>query len=264
MNLSDFQGHWAIITGASAGIGREFSEHLARYKLNLVLVARRHDLLGIVADGLRQSYGIQVETLELDLAESDSADALGHFLSEHSIRPKLLVNNAGVGRWGRFEEGDATAYRRLVSLNAQATMQTCFAMFALLASEAPSAIINVSSPAAFQPMPFMAAYGASKAFVHHLSLALYEEWRGHGIYVQTLVPGPTATEFDTLAGAYPSQLTAQRDPSSKAVIASLEGFDSEEPLVISASGSVMQQLFAALAPTRMVLDKVAHMFRPPT
>lgn len=263
MNLEEFEGHWAVVTGASAGIGREFTEQLARRKVNVVLVARRGVLLDALAMGLRQSEGVQVRTLALDLAERDSAATLTQFLTEHSIAPKLLVNNAGVGHWGRFEGADAHAYRRLLSVNAMATMQTCLALFPILSTQRPSAIINLSSQATFQPMPFMAAYAASKAFVHHLSLALYEEWREHGIYVQTLVPGPTATEFDALAGAYPTQLSAERDPPSKTVTASLLAFESEDPLVISASGTVVQQLFAALAPTRMVLDKVGQMFRPP-
>ena len=264
MNIEDFKGSWAIVTGASAGIGREFAEQLARHKINMVLVARRGVLLDAIGVALRQTHGVEVHSLALDLADNGSADTLTEFLGAHSIAPKLLVNNAGVGHWGRFEKADAQAYRRLVSVNATATLQTCVALFPVLARQAPSAIINVSSQAAFQPMPFMAAYSASKAFVHHLSLALYEEWREHGIYVQTLVPGPTATEFDALAGAYPTQLTAERDPPSKTVTASLLAFESEEPLVISASGTVVQQLFAALAPTRMVLDKVGQMFRPPT
>ena len=264
MNLADLEGSWAIVTGASTGIGREFAEQLARRKINLVLVARRGELLDLLAAALRRAQGVQVQTLALDLADSTSVDQLQQFLEGLAIRPRLLVNNAGIGRWGRFEGGgsDPQACRRMLMVNAVALMETCAAMFPALTGQRPSAIINLSSPAAFQPMPFMAAYGASKAFVHHLSLALYEEWREQGVYVQTLVPGPTATEFDLLAGAYSSKLADKRDPPAKAVIASLLAFDREDPLVISASGTVAQRLFAALAPTRILLQKVGQMFRP--
>ena len=128
MNIKDFKGSWAIVTGASAGIGREFAEQLARHKINVVLVARRGVLLDALGVALRQTQGVQVHTLALDLADSGSADTLTEFLSAHSIAPKLLVNNAGVGRWGRFEKADAQAYRRLISVNATAILQTCVAL----------------------------------------------------------------------------------------------------------------------------------------
>ncbi len=263
MRIADFAGAWAVVTGASAGIGREFAEQLAAHRVNLLLLARRGELLDTLAQALRQSHGIQVQTLALDLAEADAVNTLLKFMGDHAIRPRLLVNNAGVGRWGRFEGGDMAANLRLLAVNAAAPLQTCLALFPVLAAQRPSVVINVSSQAAFQPMPFMAAYAASKAFVHHLSLALYEEWRGQGVYVQTLVPGPTATEFDALAGAYPSQLAGRRDPAAKTVSASLLALAQQPPLVISASGTVLQRLFAALAPTKLVLDKVGQMFRPP-
>lgn len=263
MNLDGLRGSWAIVTGASAGIGREFSTQLARRGINVVLVARRGELLASLAEALESEHAVAARPIALDLADAGAASRLLEAVAAAGIRPRLLVNNAAVGRWGRFEATGVESYERLLRLDTESVLKLCHAFLPLLERNAPSALINVSSPAALQPVPFMAAYAASKAFVHSFSLALHEEWRGRGVYVQTLVPGPTASEFDQRAGAYASQLGAQRDPPGKAVDAAFDAFAGERPLVVSASGTLAQRLFAALAPTRVVLAKVGRMFRPP-
>ncbi len=263
MDLNALAGSWAVVTGASAGIGREFALKLAQRRLNVVLVARRGDLLAALANELQSACGVSAQPLALDLADGGAASTLRDALAAHGIRPRLLVNNAAVGRWGRFEAAPAGTYERLLRLNVESMLKLCEVFLPLLAREAPAALVNVSSPAALQPVPYMAAYAASKAFAHSFSLALHEEWRGRGVYVQTLVPGPTASEFDRLAGAYDSRLGARRDPPAKAVDASLRAFAGEHPLAVSAGGTFTQRLFAALAPTRILLAKVGGMFRPP-
>jgi short-subunit dehydrogenase len=123
-------------------------------------------------------------------------------------------------------------------------------------------VINVSSAAAYQPVPFMAVYAASKAFVQSFSQALHGEWKEHGILVQTLVPGPTATEFDAKAGAYESALT-ERDAPADVVRAALAGLERDVPVVNAAKGTYKQRVFAGLAPHAMVIREVGKMFRPP-
>ena len=263
MDLAALKGAWAIVTGASAGIGREFATRLAQRGVNVVLVARRGDLLAALASELQSNHGVSAQAIALDLADNDAALRLRELLAERRIHPRLLVNNAAVGRWGRFEATPVETYERMLRINVEAVLSLCETFLPLLAQQQPAAVVNVSSPAALQPVPYMAAYAASKAFVQSFSLALHEEWRGRGVYVQTLVPGPTASEFDRLAGAYDSRLGGHRDPPAKAVDASLRGFAGEHPLVVSAGGTFPQRLFAALAPTRFMLAKVGRMFRPP-
>ncbi len=263
MDLNALAGSWAVVTGASAGIGREFALKLAQRRLNVVLVARRGDLLAGLANELQSACGVSAQPIALDLADGGAASTLRDALAARGIRPRLLVSNAAVGRWGRFEATPVETYERLLRVNVEAVLKLCETFLPLLAQQAPGALVNVSSPAALQPVPYMAAYAASKAFVHSFSLALHEEWRGRGVYVQTLVPGPTASEFDRLAGAYDSRLGGHRDPPAKAVETSLRGFAGEDPLVVSAGGTFAQRMFAALAPTRVVLAKVGRMFRPP-
>jgi len=263
MNLGEFKGAWGLVTGASSGIGAAFARRLAREGVNLVLVARSADRLDALALELVRTSGVQAVPLALDLADADAVQRLRAQLDARGIEPRLLVNNAAIGRWGPFDAADAALCQRIAQLDVVVVLQLCRAFAPEFAQRPPSAIINLSSQAALQPVPYMAAYAASKAFVHHLSLALHEEYRGR-VYVQTLLPGPTATEFDRRAGAYESRLSGERDAPDKVVNASLAAFAAERPLVAVASGVFTQKLFAALAPTQVVLRKVGEMFRPPT
>ncbi len=261
IQLSELKGHWALITGASSGIGREFAAHLAKAGMNLVLVARRKELLADLATELTSQHDIKTFVLALDLSHLKAADEIKSSLSEMGIRIRVLCNNAGVGRWGRFEKSSAEDYRQMLEVNNGAMVSLCYRFLSDLASFPSSAVINVSSAACYQPVPYMAAYAASKAFVQSFSQALYGEWKDRGILVQTLVPGPTETEFDKKAGAYESALKG-RDSTENVVQASLAGFVKGQPVVIAAKGTYMQRVFAGLFPARMVIREVSKMFKP--
>lgn len=253
---------WALITGASAGIGREFCVQLAAMGLNLVLVARRGELLESLAQELATRHETETLVLAEDLAVTHAAARVRERVEQAGVRVRLLVNNAGTGRWGPFESSSADVYERMLGLNTTTIVAMCSEFFPHLATHSRSAVINVSSQAAFQPVPYMAAYAASKAFVQSFSLALYEEWRARGIHVQTLVPGPTATEFDAKAGAYESALKTRHDPAV-AVRTALRHLTDDGPVVSSAPGIWKQRLFAGLLPPRLLVREVAKMFRPP-
>ncbi len=254
---------WALVTGASAGIGREFCLRLAAMGLNLALVARRGELLDALGRDLAARHGIETLSLAEDLCAPHAAARVRERIDDAGVRIRLLVNNAAVGRWGPFESNAPEAYVRMLSLNTTAVVAMCAEFFPHLAAHSRSAVINVSSQAAYQPVPYMAAYAATKAFVQSLSLALYEEWRNRGIYVQTLVPGPTATEFDAKAGAYESALQTRHSPAV-AVQAALRHLAGDAPVVSSAPGGVWKQrLFAGVLPPRLLVREVAKMFRPP-
>lgn len=262
MKLSEAKGHWALVTGASSGIGREFAIQLAQAGMHLVLVARRRERLEALAATLQDDYGVQTRVVVADLAERNQVALLHATLAAENIKVRLLCNNAGSGRWGRFESTAADEYERMNALNTSAMVAMCHCFFKDLSSFASSAVINVSSPATYQPVPFMAVYAASKAFVQSFSQALYGEWKEHGILVQTLVPGPTASEFDEIAGAYASALLERGRPGLVAA-ASLAALDGGTPVVTVAKGIYKQRVFAGLAPSSMVIREVAKMFRPP-
>lgn len=262
MKLSDLKGHWALVTGASSGIGQELATQLAQAGANLVLVARREERLQALADTLRRQHGVKTHVAAVDLSAPGAVDALKAQLAPAGIRVRLLCNNAGAGRWGRFMDGAGADYERINALNTTALVSMCHAFFGDLASFPGSAVINVSSAAAYQPVPYMAMYAASKAFVQSFSQALHGEWKEHGILVQTLVPGPTESEFDAKAGAYESAVT-QRDTPVQVVRAALAGLEGGAPVVAVARGTYKQRFFAGLFPPAMVIREVGKMFKPP-
>ncbi|MDB5960851.1 MAG: hypothetical protein JWP59_2145 [Massilia sp.] len=262
MKLNEAKGDWALVTGASSGIGQEFAIQLARAGMHLVLVARRRERLEALALNLQQDYGVQTRVIAADLTERDQAARVHAELSRDGIKVRLLCNNAGSGRWGRFESTAAVDYERMNALNTSAMVAMCHCFFEDLKSFPSSAVINVSSPATYQPVPYMAVYAASKAFVQSFSQALHGEWKEHGILVQTLVPGPTASEFDELAGAYASALLGRGRPGAVAS-ASLAALAGGAPVVTVAKGIYKQRVFAGLAPSSMVIREVAKMFKPP-
>lgn len=262
MKLTEARGDWALVTGASSGIGREFAIQLARAGMNVVLVARRGDELEKVAQLVREQSQVQTRVMPVDLAIRGRVEQLRQRLVEEGIRVRLLCNNAGLGRWGSFEASAASTYHDIIEVNTAAMVAMCHHFMPDLASFPSSAVINVSSQASYHPIPYMNVYAASKAFVHSFSQALNWEWKAQGILVQTLVPGPTESEFDQRAAAYESALT-KRFPPSVAVAASLAGLARGRAVVVSAKGTWTQRFFATMLPSDMFLGEVAKRFKPP-
>jgi hypothetical protein len=188
----------ALVTGASSGIGAGFVEALARRQWDLVLVARRRERLAEMAKRLRERQEIEVEIVAADLTEP--ADLARVVATIEASVPDLLVNNAGMGSLGEFAGLDPAREMAQIQLNVAAPLRLARAALPGMIARGHGSIINVSSLAGFQPMPFNATYGASKAFVLSFSEALYEELRGTGVHVQALCPGFTRTEFQEQAG----------------------------------------------------------------
>lgn len=262
IKLADLRGHWALVTGASGGIGAEFARELARNGVNVVLVGRREERLQELATRVRHELGMQAEVVRIDLAQPGAVDVVQQHLQRAGIRIRLLCNIAGMGRWNRLEHWELQDYREMLEVNNRAMVEMCYHFLPDLASYPSSAVINVSSQASYQPVPYMAVYAASKAFVQSFSQALHGEWKERGILVQTLVPGPTDTEFDAKAGAYASALTT-RGSTAEVVKASLAGLAKGDPVVASIKGTYKQRFFAGLFPHSMVIREVAKMFKPP-
>ena len=188
----------ALVTGASSGIGAGFVEALARRQWDLVLVARRRERLAEMAKRLRERREIEVEIEAADLTEP--ADLARVVASIEASVPDLLVNNAGMGSLGEFAGLDPAREMAQVQLNVAAPLRLSRAALPGMIARGHGSIINVSSLAGFQPIPFNATYGATKAFVLSFSEALHEELRGTGVHVQVLCPGFTRTEFQEQAG----------------------------------------------------------------
>jgi short-subunit dehydrogenase len=196
----------AIVTGASAGIGRELARILAREGHDLVLVARREAQLTELAEELKTRYDAASTIAAVDLAAPDAAEEVMAVLAGRAV--DVLVNNAGFGGVGAFSTRSRDDDMRMVAVNVVALTDLTKLVVPRMVQRRRGRVLNVASTAAFQPGPFMAVYYATKAFVLSLSQALAEELSGTGVTVTCLCPGPTESEFHAIAGTDAQPLTA--------------------------------------------------------
>ena len=196
----------ALITGASSGIGLELARLFAADKKDLVLVARNRERLTQLAVELQQKHGVSVNVLAADLADPGAPSSIARALSCIGIAVDTLVNNAGIGVYGRFVETDVAKEHEMIQVNVIAPTELTKMFLPAMVRRGRGRVLNVSSTAAFQPGPLMAAYYATKAYVLSFSEALTNETRGTGVTITALCPGPTITEFQKRAGANDTRL----------------------------------------------------------
>lgn len=206
----------ALITGASSGLGESFARKLAAQKWNLVLVARSKDTLDALAKELTSAHGIHVHTIALDLSHADAAASLMKNMENTPIN--LLINNAGFGDFGLFQDADPLRTRQMIDLNMGALTDLTRALLPQMIERKHGRILNVASTAAFQPGPLMAVYYATKAYVLSLSEALSNELQGSGVTVTCLCPGPTRTQFAKNAHMGSSRLFKSRVMDASVVV----------------------------------------------
>lgn len=185
----------ALITGASSGIGYEFAQLFARDGVNLVLVARREPLLAELKADLEWQYGIQVTYLAVDLATPGQAAAVYQHCQDQQVPLDYLVNNAGYGSYKDVAQEDAGVYEDMLALNVVALTTLSTLVAREMVARRQGRILNVGSTSAYQPVPHMAVYGASKSYVLHFTEALHAELQGTGVTATVLSPGVTATGF---------------------------------------------------------------------
>lgn len=186
---------YALITGASSGIGLALAEALARRGRNLILVARQRDALESIACELTQRFGVEVLFSACDLSEPLQLSGLLQELEQADRQIELLINNAGIGTAGAFLKQDWSREQQLIEVNILALTRLCHALGQRMQQQGGGQILNVASVASFQPGPWMSNYYASKAFVLSFSEGLREELKEHGIQVSVLCPGPTRSAF---------------------------------------------------------------------
>jgi short-subunit dehydrogenase len=196
--LRERYGDWALVTGASAGIGLEFARALAREGVSVALNARRKDRLESLAAELHEKYKVETRVVAEDLAAADGADRVAQAVSDLPIA--ILVNNAGFGYAGRFDKLDTERLRAMVRVNCEAPVVLTSRILPAMVQRRRGAVIIVASAAGYQPLPLHAVYSATKGFDLLLGEALWGELRGTGVDAIVLSPGPTATEFQQVAG----------------------------------------------------------------
>jgi hypothetical protein len=199
--LSERYGSFALVTGASAGIGAEFARALARDGVSLVLAARRADRLASLADELAKEYGIVARVVACDLATPEGVSEC--IAAADGLDLAILVNNAGAGYQGRFEKQSPERLMAMLQLNCAAPLALTAALLPRLRARGRGAVIFTGSISGRQPLPLHALYSATKAFDNGLGEALWAELRGSGVDVLVLEPGSTETEFHDVAGELP-------------------------------------------------------------
>jgi hypothetical protein len=225
----------AVITGASEGIGKDLAECYANAHFDLVLVARRRDLLDAIATDLSARYGVQCVPLVADLAAATGCEQLLAAIEPQRERLFALVNNAGIGTHGWFHELPIERQRALIELNVAALTHLCRGVLPWMRANGHGHVMNVASVASFQPGPLMATYYASKAYVLSLSEALHNECRGTGVTVSAVCPGPTVTGFTRVAGIRPGARAGGAPAMSSRVVAELAfaGTMAGRPVVVT-------------------------------
>lgn len=197
--LKDRYGPWALVTGASSGIGAQFARLLARSGINLLLVARRSEHLeSLAAELRRRRRGLEIESIVADLAQPDAVDRVVAAVGERDLG--LVVSNAGFGLKGRFTDTDRTQLEAMFNVNARAPLLLAHALLPRLRARAHAGFIFTGSVEGEAPYPWSTAYAATKAFVHSLGAGLHGEFAGSGVDLLVLAPGATDTDAITLQG----------------------------------------------------------------
>ncbi len=252
-------GEWALITGASAGIGTEFARALARDGMSCILTARRAERLQSLAAELQQAHGVATRVVAADLSAPGEVDRLAAAVADLDIG--LLVNNAGHGIAGRFAQQDPARLSAMIQLNCVAPAVLTSHLLPPMLARGRGAVIITGSVAGRQPVPFNGAYSATKAFDLLLGESLWAELQGTGVDVLVIEPGPTATEFQAVAGETPHE----GEPPEQVVAVALNALG-RQPSVISGWSNWLQATGARLAPrsfTALMAGRVMAQWVPP-
>jgi short-subunit dehydrogenase len=261
--LKAYADQWALVTGASSGIGTEFAHQLASRGMHLVLVARREKLLQQLAEELHRLHGTRCHVIAMDLSRPEAPARLLAQLEELGLTVELLVNNAGFGYRGAIENTDLDRILEMIRLNISALTELSLRVLPGMMQRGHGGVINVASVAGFQPVGFMGAYAASKAYVLHFSEALWGEAREKGVTVTALCPGPTRTEFFNVAQAPADWLEKHSSHDVKPVVrAALKAFEKGRQYVVPGWKNYILSLLVRLATRATVVKESMKYFRP--
>ncbi len=240
-----------LITGASSGIGEVFARRLAERKENVVLVARSEEKLNALCNELGRAHNVNCQTVALDLSEAGAARRLFAETERRGLEVDTLINNAGFGSMGDFLSLDVERELNMIDLNVKSLVELTYLYLAPMRKRRRGAIVNVASTAAFQPVPYMATYAASKAFVLSFTEALWDENRPYNIRVMALCPGATETNFFAAAGVKKPPFRIA-ETAEDVVETALRGLDKGKGHIISGWINYVQTQAERLVPRSLV------------
>lgn len=258
-----FQGRWALVTGASAGIGEALAVELAAAGANLILTARRADRLESLARRLGSEHKIETQIIATDLADLAAPQQLFDVTEGRGTVVDVLINNAGFGYYGEFVTGDPAWQRTMIEVNCSAVVGLTRLFLPRMVERGRGYVMIVASTAAYQPVAYMATYAATKAFDRMLAEALAEETARFGIKVSALCPGPTESEFGKVAGS-PAAADRGRGFQKADVVArrGLEGLVRGKHWVIPSLANHAMVFVQRFVPRKTVTGGAERMFRP--
>ena len=237
----------AIITGASSGLGKEFALQLAKSKTNLLLIALNFEKINKLKNELECQFGIEVFTLSIDLSESNSANEIANFIDEINFNPDLLVNNAGVGIYGSFEESHIDEEKNLININILSLTVLSKLICLKMITNGYGTILNVSSTLSFRKSAFWSVYAASKAYIFSFTRNLSFEFRNSNIVFSVLCPGKTNTSFDENAKYFKS-VNKKKDSPAFVVNYALVKLRKKQTLIIPGIINKIKYMFFKYCP----------------
>lgn len=253
---------WAVVTGASSGIGAEFARQLAARGMHLVLTARRKDRLEQLAAELQQQHGTQTLVVAIDLAQPGAAGELWQAVKTAEIEPDVLVNNAGFSVVSELEDASPERLMEMVRVNIEAPTELTYLALEGMLRRRRGAIVNVSSVLAFQPIAFMGVYAASKAYLLHFSESLWAECRERGVHVMALCPGTTETELFRRAGVGGWLQKRRSMTPTQVVSAALRCLDHRKPVCVPGWRNRLMTFLVRLLPRKTLVTGSMNYFHP--
>ena len=250
---------YALITGASKGIGKEIAHELANKGYDLLLIARNSYELQMVKEEFEKKYGLKVEYLVADLSEHGSVDRILAWVEQQQVDLRILVNNAGYGLVGQFEQYSFEENNKMMQVNMQALVEMCQKFYPYLVGKGQAYVLNIASSTAYQAIPNMSLYAATKVFVLNFSRGIHHEWKDKGISVTVVSPGATTTNFNDRANLQEKARKAAEKitmtPSSVAKLA-VDGMFAKKIEVITGMVNKLGAFLAWVAP-KALSEKIA-------
>jgi uncharacterized protein len=258
----EWQGKWALVTGASAGIGKALAEELAAGGTNLVLTARRVDRLEDLARTLQEKFKVKTEIVAADLAEAAAPETIFAFTRGKNIVVELLVNNAGFGQYGELHHVETQRLLDMVQVNCGAVVHLTRLYLPEMVRRRRGDILILASTASFQAVPYISTYAATKAFDLLFAEGLAEEMKPHGIRVCALCPGSTESEFHDVAGQSGLASMRKRETAEKVARTGLAALAAGKSSVISGFQNILGAQSQRIVPRRLVTRIAGKLFRP--
>lgn len=256
---------YALVTGATSGIGYELAKLFAQDGYNIIAVARTEEDLKKVAEEFKKEYGVQVEAIAKDLFGEKAADELYHEVKSRGLQVEVLVNDAGQGVYGFFDETDIEDQVRIIHLNVVSLTRLTYFFLKDMKARNSGKILQLASVVSELPSPYQAVYGGTKAYVLGFTEALISELKDSAVTVTALQPGATDTDFFNKAGAQDSKLVADKSKLADPAKVAKDGYEAlmkGDDKVVSGFKNKAQMAMANVTPDTMLADQMKKQSEP--